>query len=824
MSHISLDQNWLVLQSQADEFASAEEAISNSNWLPALVPGTACSSLQSQSLWQVESNLQFDDFDWWYQTEFEEEENAKILCFEGLATIADVWLNGELILQTNNMFVAHQVDIEALLKPSNRLVICFRSLTKNLQSRHPRPRWKTKLVNNQNLRWYRTTLLGRIPGWTPPIAPVGPWRPIYLKAKSAITQRTLHSSLEGEIGILELDYAVSKSVEVLEASIELDSNSYPLVVKCDSDNQSIYGNVKIPKVKKWWPHTHGKAHLYQAKLHITTKDGSTRIELGKVGFKKIEINQSEGSFEFRINDSSVFCRGACWTINDINSLTGNSEDLSSTLNLMKAAGTNIIRIGGTMIYESKEFHKLCDELGLMVWQDFMFANMDYPFDDQDFLKNIREEVIQVVSNLSQHVSTTLFCGNSEVEQQVAMQGFPKEMWQSEFFHQELNNLCKKHAPAIPYVTSSPFGEPLPFLTKEGVCHFYGVGAYLEDVQQVRNHDVKFTSECLGFSNLPTTKTRESVLNGTPIFHDSKWKSRIPKDVGAGWDFEDVRDHYLESLFSLDPVKTRSFDLARYIQVSELVTGEMMSQTFNEWRSAHSNCSGGIVWFLKDLWEGAGWGIIDSNNLPKACYYYLKRAWQAVFVSVTDENLNGLDFHLINDSPNDIEGRLVLRVVGKHSESLLVRESDVKLNKRSITVINSNELIGSFFDLTNSYKFGALNHQVVSIQLINEHNEVISENFYFPDHSVFIDQKKAELKFEIKEVKNNLYQLDLYCEHFLYGVNIDLPGFLLDANFFHLLPKQPKQLTIQRCKEHTKPLRGFISALNLEDEIRVKYSG
>ena len=168
----------------------------------------------------------------------------------------------------------------------------------------------------------------------------------------------------------------------------------------------------------------------------------------------------------------------------------------------------------------------------------------------------------------------LFCGNSEIQQQIAMLGFDKSTWEIDFYEKTLVKFCQELAPNHPYISSSPSGGELPFRSNQGLSHYYGVGAYLCPVSELRKHDVKFTSECLGFSNIPETKTRNEVLNGqTPVSHNPIWKQRTPRDTGTGWDFEDVRDHYLEKLFSVNPVKLRSFDPERYMQLSEIVTSE-----------------------------------------------------------------------------------------------------------------------------------------------------------------------------------------------------------------------------------------------------------
>src|SRR5690606_14885323 len=154
-------------------------------WQSACVPGTVAQIM----LKDAAQSIDLDADDWWYRCHFTSssaEHGTPSLYFGGLATIAQVWLNGVLILQSHNMFITHQIDVADYLQPANELVICFRSLAQTLGQKRPRPRWKTNLVNQQQLRWVRTTLLGHIPGWCPPITPVGPWRCIRLIHKADV--------------------------------------------------------------------------------------------------------------------------------------------------------------------------------------------------------------------------------------------------------------------------------------------------------------------------------------------------------------------------------------------------------------------------------------------------------------------------------------------------------------------------------------------------------------------------------------------------------------------------------------------------------------
>src|ERR1700736_1297780 len=186
---------------------------------------------------------------------------------------------------------------------------------------------------------------------------------------------------------------------------------------------------------------------------------------------------------------------------------------------------------------------------------------------------------------------------------------------------------------------------------------------MRPLTDARRANVRFTSETLAFANVPENETVDVVMKGdVPATHDPRWKSRTPRDTGAGWDFEDVRDHYLRELFAVDPVQLRCFDVMRYLELSRIASAEAMLQVFSEWRRAGSTCHGGLIWFLKDLWPGAGWGVIDSRGVPKACFYYLRRAWQSRSVMLTDEGLEGIHAHAINETSDSFRGTLELTLL------------------------------------------------------------------------------------------------------------------------------------------------------------------
>ena len=333
------------------------------------------------------------------------------------------------------------------------------------------------------------------------------------------------------------------------------------------------------------------------------------MDCGPIGFREVGLDRSDGRVQFVVNGVPVFCRGACWTNDDIVSLVGSGEHVAGRADLAAEANANMVRVGGTMVYETEDFYRTCDELGLMVWQDFMFANMDYPVDDADFASSIRAEAEQQLRRLSRHPSVAAFCGGRRSSSRRPCSGPPARSGRTLSSRRSFPGLVEEHAPGTPYWPSTPTGGALPFHVGEGLTHYYGVGAYKRPLNDARLAGVSFTPECMGFSNVPAADNLAKLTPaGAVPPHHPAWKSGVPRDTGAGWDFEDIRDHYLQELYGVDPARLRSEDLDGYVDLSRVVTGEAMAAVFAEWRRGDEPCGGGLVWFLNDLRPGAGWGI------------------------------------------------------------------------------------------------------------------------------------------------------------------------------------------------------------------------
>ncbi len=802
---------WECARAEAGAVTRPEQLL-DLHWLPALVPGTFAAALRAAGQWDGEAPLELDQYDIWYRARFSGGTD-ETLHFEGLATIAEVWLNGQLLFQSDNMFLARRIAVRTGAR--NDLHICFRSLNSWLAGQRGRARWRPRLVSPTNLRFARTTLLGHMPGWCPVVHPVGPWRPIMRERSDsgtgldAVDLRTAVVDGDGRVVIR----AVLDLPPDVEAAAQLGDHK---AIFEHAGPGVLQAELTVPDVALWWPHTHGDPSLHDLALLI----GDTRCELGPIGFRNIEVECGEdgNGFAISVNGTPVFCRGACWTNADIVALPGDAAAYRPWLTAMRDAGMNMVRVGGTMVYEADAFYALCDELGLLVWQDAMLANFDYP-STEAFRASLAAELAQFLDRTQANACLAVFCGGSEVLQQAAMLGLPQAKVDASLYTGFIPEIVGKHRPDILYVPNSPSGGDWPFQADAGVTHYYGVGAYLRPLDDARRANVRFASECLALSNVPDALTVEAL--GVATITDPRWKRAVPRDPGAGWDFEDVRDHYLASLFAVDPVQLRWADFPRYLDLSRAVSCLLVEHVFGEWRRCGSGCGGGLVWQLQDLSPGAGWGVIDALGRPKPVWHALRHVLRPRQVILTNEGLNGLHVHVLNESAAPL--RAILRVICLNDGSRPVREAEhvITLSPHSAVRHASAALLPEFFDITYSYRFGPRAHDVTVASLHDaEDDTLIADACHFPG-GPYLPPHDLGLQASVERV-GDAWDLRIAARAFVQFLHIDDPSFTAEDNWLHLTPGRETRIRLRPTaglSPSSQLPNGEIRALNMDRVVR-----
>lgn len=783
-------------------------------WIPATVPGTVAQALRAAGQWSLDAPAPLHGTDYWYRTTFEAT-GPQTLRFHGLATLAEVWLNGKSVLTSDSMFHSHEVAV--VCEGRNELRICFRALEPALKGKKGRARWRPRMIEPGALRFVRTTLLGHMGGWCPPVHAVGPWRAIERVEEAGplkVTHADVRSNLEGTAGVLALELQVGWSGAGRPAAFVEVGNSRAALEWISPT--TLRGDVRVENVEPWWPHTHGEPAL----LPLRAVVGDVEVGLGQVGFRSLEVDDGPDGrgFALKVNGVRVFCRGACWSSADVVSLAGSREAYEPWLRQLRDAGMNMVRVGGTMTYESDAFFALCDELGLLVWQDFMFANFDYPVADPAFAQSVTREAHQLLDRVQTSPALAVLCGGSEVEQQAAMLGLPKAAWTSPLFDDLLPGQVMRTRPDVPYVTNSPSGGELPFDASAHVTHYYGVGAYLRPLEDARRADVRFASECLAFANVPEAATVAKVLQpGEAPVHHPKWKARVPRDVGASWDFEDVREHYLQRLYGVSPQQLRTEDPDRYLRLSRAVTGEVMEEVFAEWRRARSGCGGALVWLFQDLWPGAGWGVVDSLGAPKPAWHALRRASRPVQVLLTDEGVNGLAVHVLNETAAALKVKLVLRCLRLGETALVQGERELVVPARGAIELPAAALLDAFFDTTYAYRFGPPAHDVSVASIAWD--DRTADAFHFP---LGRGATRADLGLTAAaERRDGGWVLKLRTKRLAQSVHVDDEHYRAEDEWFHLPPGSGREVKLLPRAGAAGAPDGEVHAVNALVPVRFK---
>ena len=799
-------------------------------WLPAACPGTVAASLIAAGIQPDDRTCRIDSRDWWYRGTFvvspDDLALSSVLSCDGLATLAEIWLNDTYVGTSANMHVGHRFAAPSVRAGENELLIRFRSVEASLSTRRPRPRWRTPMLAHQQLRFVRTTLLGRTHGWSPPYPPIGPWRPLSFKngAATHLDDAKLRVTYEADKGEVEFTAAHSggSSDSATSGTLTIARNGVEFTAPVGCLNGRISARCVVDRPVVWWPHTHGEPATYDVSIELRSTrfpGGAIHIPPRAVAFRRLRLDVDHGLFQLLVNDTPIFCRGACWTPLDPIGFSTTPEKYSQALEQVVSAGMNMLRVGGTMIYEDDVFYAEASRRGILIWQEFMFANMDYPGTDSAFVAEVEREARGFLSRVATEPCIAILCGNSEVEQQAAMWGAAREIWSPALFHELMPSICREVCPDIPYWPSSAHGGAFPHEPRSGTTSYYGVGAYLRPVDDARAAGVRFATECLGVANIPEPASLAAMPGGESIrVHSPAWKARAPRDLGAGWDFDDVRDFYLKQLFAVDPIALRYADHDRYLAVSRIVSGELMARAFTQWRQVGSTCTGALVWFLRDLWAGAGWGLIAHDGAPKAALYILRRVLKPRAVFIVDEGVNGLDLHVLNECGDELRGKVTVCVFARGEVRLRTVGVSVVVAARGGKVIALASLFEEWMDLSYAYRFGPPAANLFTATLQDAAGTTLAETTWVPSGPL-PDPTDLGLSAIGRGTASGELEVEVTTKRFARYVHIEVDGATAIDNYFDLAPGVSRSiaLTSQPGATHRS---GSVAALNQNGSVRI----
>ena len=739
-----------------------EVARAGDEFVPVRVPCTVAGLLRARGTWRLGDPGDFDRENWTFRCRFSGGDEDE-LCFEGLSPNAEIWLNGMHLATAYGMLTPLVVPVR-LLADNLLEVRCLPTST----AKRPRPRWRSRNIDDQARRWTRVSALGHLPTLGPTFSTVGPWRPVSLRRRR-FASFNLATRVEGRRGIVTID---AELVKPQALSIALAGR----VLR--HEGQTVNVELAVDDADLWWPSTHGAQPRYALRVEA---EGAVMERL--IAFRTLCLNRD---FALEVNGVPVFCRGACWIPPDA---VGLDYDPRPDLLRARDAGFNMIRVSGNTLYESDDFYAACTELGLLVWQDFMFASLDYPFGDAGFREQVVSEARSFLRRVQAEACLAVLCANTEVAMQALMLGVAAE--QDTYYTETLPSICTSLRPDVPFVPGTPSGGALGIEPREGCSHYYGVGVFQRDLNDARLSGVRFASECLAFGQRPGALSRSA-------WHDTPWEHRIVRFDSGGGDFADANEHYLRALFRVDPLELRTNDRPLYDALLEIVPGLVMQTTLESWRCG-SHCQGALIWLWRDIWRSCGWGLIDADGRVKAAYHYVRRALTAPVLGI-DAGLNGLDVYLINESDVPVNDELVLELYQDDIRRDVVSHRTT-VAARSFMRVNASALLGRFTDLTFAYRFGPRAYDVVAARWGER-----GRTLFFPGGLPLPRPRETGLR--ARHIDGGL---ELMAQRLVHTVVIE--SDTASDNFFHLLPGETRQIS---CAPG--PVR--ISALGASERIRL----
>jgi beta-mannosidase len=665
MIEYRLDHYWQV--KQRDPTRVIQEDFLAGDWLPAVVPGTVHEALLEAKLIPdplVDLNelaVQWvGETDWLYRSSFTVTpemlnlEHAD-LCFDGLDTFAQVWLNGTPILTSDNMFIAHQLDVRTLLKlGQNEIHILFDSALRRGRELEALMGRRTQWNAGDHSRPYvRKAQYHYSWDWGPTVLTAGLWRGVRLECYDAwIDDVAAHVTLSEGLSAasIECTVAIAGSFTGANLRLELLDPEGLLLGEANVTLESTNAQHRfdLEQIRLWCVAGHGEQPLYRLEVRLEIAGREIDRHTKRIGLRRIRLRQEPirdelgSSFTFEVNGVELFVGGANWIPDDSFTSRTTPERYRQLVQLTRDANMTMLRVWGGGIYEADAFYNACDELGILVWQDFMFACAMYPAHD-DFLTSVRLEAEQAVRRLRHHACLALWCGNNEdymhsfgegkydASQTTDLQHsiFPAR----EIYERVLPEVCARLDPQTRYWEGSPYGGTDPNDATVGDRHTWDVWhIHAAPYQDYPKFEGRFVSE-FGMAAPPHIRTIEAFtapLERHPLSRTMEFHHK------AGGGSRRV------ALYLSDNMRPQS-TLTGYIYAAQLVQAEALASAYRGWRRRWQTAgaravSGALVWQLNDCWPCTSWSLVDSYLRVKPAYWAIKRELEPLVVGLERQGM------------------------------------------------------------------------------------------------------------------------------------------------------------------------------------------
>lgn len=764
-------------------------------WIPAQVPGTVHTDLLRQNIIpdpyyrMNENDVQWiENLQWIYRRTFSIDavtlkEKRIELVAEGLDTYASILINGKTAGESGNMFVDHRFDVKRYIhEGKNTIEIIFDSpvmRSKALQKKHG-----TLQVALEPHRVYvRKAQYSFSWDWGPKLTTSGIWRPIYVEASSGPVLRNPFVKtieLKKKSATIELSVDIEHFVSPVSVTVKIEGEYFSEEIVKRANSSTIRLRMKIDHPNVWWPNGYGNHPLYTATFTLNSGNGEGSEVTTTFGIRTIELLQekdAEGkSFIIKVNGEKIFCKGADWIPSDNFIPRIQDSTYERLLTMARDANMNMMRVWGGGIYEQEIFYNLCDRLGLLVWQDFMFACGEYP-QTSWFLKSVGDEAEKAVTRLRTHPSIAVWCGNNESEWLYCTENpgkTPDDMTGAVIFRKLLPDAVKKLDGTRPYWRSSPFGSGFPNEESNGNHHQWQVWSFWKDYKEYENSKARFVTE-FGFQAPATLKTWEEATQPD---------DRHPQHPVIEHHNKQVEGQ--ERLFRFQAAHYRlGKDFNDFVYRGQLVQANALKTAVEHWRRRKFNTAGALFWQLNDCWPVSSWSVIDSGLRPKAGYFYAKRFFADVLVSMKRSG-NKIEVWGTNDTLETVNCILDARILSFKGETHFALSEEISLKA------NSSSKIGEI----PVHDDRELKYDRYAVVRLASNNNTLSENRFFFSEPKHLHLPVPRITCTVS-AKNGLgYQLHLRTDLFAKDVFVAIDGHDIDVqdNYFDLDAQTSKVLS------------------------------
>ncbi len=763
------------------------------DWYTAEVPGFVHLDLYANNLIEDpfyrdnENKLQWiEEKSWEYKAEFtldsEFLKNKSIkLNFSGIDTYADVLLNDSLIKSCDNFFVSHSIELSSLLKLTNELRFVFKPTLDLAKQKSEKSSFD---LPGEHRVYVRKPQFHFGWDWGPKLIGCGITEEVKLVASSTAQINDFHVrtlSINDSIAKMRLDLEIS-NMENEVYSIEFLGETHSV----ESEETSIEFSLVNPEL--WWPRGYGNQNFQNLQVNLLNHDGDLIDQINEqYAIRNIDLIQEEDEFgkgfKFQVNGQDVYAKGANWIPLDFFHTRVDSQQYREALSDVAEANMNMLRVWGGGIYEDNYFYDLCDSLGILVWQDFMFACAMYPGDDQ-FMESVELEATQQIKQLRKHPSIALWCGNNENSE-----GWHRWGWQAVRSKEEVNsiwndyqNVFNKLLPNLvdsfsstAYWESSPqYGRGNPKHQFTGDAHYWGVWHDAEQFENFEKKVPRFMSE-YGFQSFPEMDAVELYA----LEEDFNLNSEVMKVHQ-----KHPRGNSLIQEYMLRDYK-EPMDFESFVYLSQVLQAEGMRIGMEAHRRARPYNMGTLYWQFNDCWPAASWSSRDYYGNWKALHYATMKSYEDILIS-TVQTKDSISIYIINDFKEVKEFDLLIDHVDYSGNRLWSNAKYCKAKAAESTLITTIPLDDYL------YIDSIENRSYLDIQLLIG-GEVYTRKFHH-----FVKTKDMDLPYtgiSYKVEKDSIgFVLELFSDAFMKDVMINsLHDGRFEDNYFDLPANEHRRI-------------------------------